>query len=179
MRLFRLEIKRILKSRRTLVLLSVAMLLSVLMAYLPISFESINCPNEDGTITELDGLAAIEYKRNLYATTQGDVTAEKVKQALITYQDCVKQYGSIDGGEFPLEVNIEKIVPIRPLLKGVSEAFADPATGMGAELMDIEPNEVEQQYYEKCAEHLNDVMRNEQKNHFSAQQKASEKYIFL
>lgn len=176
MRLFRLEIKRILKSRRTLVLLSVAMLLSVLMAYLPISFESINRPNEDGTITELDGLAAIEYKRNLYATTQGDVTAEKVKQALITYQDCVKQYGSIDGGEFPLEVNIEKIVPIRPLLKGVSEAFADPATGMGAELMDIEPNEVEQQYYEKCAEHLNDVMRNEQKNHFSAQQKASEKY---
>lgn len=35
MRLFRLEVKRILKSRRTLILLSVAMLLSVLMAYLP------------------------------------------------------------------------------------------------------------------------------------------------
>ena len=51
MRLFGLEIKRILKSRRTLILLSAAMLLSVLMAYLPISFEGINRPNEDGTVT--------------------------------------------------------------------------------------------------------------------------------
>lgn len=57
------------------------MLLSVLMAYLPISFEGINRPNEDGTVTELDGLAAIEYKRDLYATTQGRrITAEKVNR---------------------------------------------------------------------------------------------------
>lgn len=117
MRLFRLEVKRILKSRRTLILLSVAMLLSVLMAYLPISFEGINRPNEDGTVTELNGLSAIKYKRDLYSTTQGEVTAEKVKQALITYQNCVHQYGPIDGEDFPLELNIEKIVPIRPLLK--------------------------------------------------------------
>ena len=40
--LFRLELKRILKSRRTLILLAIALLLSVAMAYLPISFESIN-----------------------------------------------------------------------------------------------------------------------------------------
>ena len=39
MRLFRLELKRILKSRRTLILLAIALLLSVAMAYLPISFE--------------------------------------------------------------------------------------------------------------------------------------------
>ena len=53
MRLFRLELKRILKSRRTLILLAIALLLSVAMAYLPISFEGINRPNEDGTVTEL------------------------------------------------------------------------------------------------------------------------------
>ena len=176
MRLFKLEIKRVLKSRRALVLLAVAMVFSVLMAYLPISFEGVNRPNEDGTVTELDGFAAIEYKRNLYATTYGEVTHEKVKEALITYQNCVKEYGSVDGEDFPLEVNIEKILPIRPLLKGVSEAFADPITGIGADLMDVDPNEVEQHYYEKCSEHLNDVMRNEQKNHPAAQQKASDKY---
>ena len=61
MRLFRLEIKRILKSRRTLIILAIALLLSVAMAYLPISFESINRPNEDGTVTELNGLAAINF----------------------------------------------------------------------------------------------------------------------
>ena len=52
MRLFRLEIKRILKSRRTLIILAIALLLSVAMAYLPISFEGINRPNEDGTRSE-------------------------------------------------------------------------------------------------------------------------------
>ena len=44
--LFRLELKRILKSRRTLILLAIALLLSVAMAYLPISFESINRPKD-------------------------------------------------------------------------------------------------------------------------------------
>ena len=46
MRLFRLELKRILKSRRTLILLAIALLLSVAMAYLPISYEGINRPND-------------------------------------------------------------------------------------------------------------------------------------
>ena len=36
MRLFRLELKRILKSRRTMILLVIALLLSAIMAYLPI-----------------------------------------------------------------------------------------------------------------------------------------------
>ena len=73
MRLFRLELKRILKSRRTLILLAIALLLSVAMAYLPISFEGINRPNEDGTVTELDGLAAIKYKQDLYKTCAGEL----------------------------------------------------------------------------------------------------------
>lgn len=176
MRLFRLEIKRILKSRRTLILLAVAIVLSVFMAYLPIAFESINRPNEDGTITELDGLEAIEFKRNLYADTYGEVTPEKVKEALTTYQNYVKKFGAIEEDGFPLEVNIEKIVPIRPLLKGISEAFADPLTGIGADLMDVDPNEIELHYYQKCVDHLNAVMKNEQKNHTSAQLKANDKY---
>ena len=45
MRLFCLEVKRVLKSRRTLILIAVALVMSVVMAYLPIAFESINLPN--------------------------------------------------------------------------------------------------------------------------------------
>lgn len=50
MRLFRLEVKRIMKSHRTLVLLTIAILMSVVMAYLPISFESINRLGENGKL---------------------------------------------------------------------------------------------------------------------------------
>ena len=55
---------------------------------------------------------------------------------------------------------------------GLSEAFADPLTGIGADLMDIDPNDIDGAYYEKCAEHLQDVMRNEQRENETAQQKA-------
>ena len=179
MRLFRLEIKRILKSRRTLILLAIALLLSVAMAYLPISFEGINRPNEDGTVTELDGLAAIKYKQDLYKTSAGEVTPDRIKSALETYQSCVREYGPVEEEGFPLAVFIEKIVPFRHLLMGLSEAFADPLTGIGADLMDIDPNDIDGAYYEKCAEHLQDVMRNEQRENETAQQKALEKYSEL
>ena len=75
MRLFRLEIKRILKSRRTLIILAIALLLSVAMAYLPISFEGINRPNEDGTVTELDGLAVDGCVERAYAKAGNDFGA--------------------------------------------------------------------------------------------------------
>ena len=179
MRLFRLELKRILKSRRTLILLAIALLLSVAMAYLPISFEGINRPNEDGTVTELDGLAAIKYKQDLYKTSAGEVTPDRIKSALETYQSCVREYGPVEEEGFPLAVFIEKIVPFRHLLMGLSEAFADPVTGIGADLMDIDPNDIDGAYYEKCAEHLQDVMRNEQRENETAQQKALEKYSEL
>ena len=179
MRLFRLEIKRILKSRRTLIILAIALLLSVAMAYLPISFEGINRPNEDGTVTELDGLAAIKYKQDLYKTSAGEVTPDRIKSALETYQSCVREYGPVEEEGFPLAVFIEKIVPFRHLLMGLPEAFADPLTGIGADLMDIDPNDIDGAYYEKCAEHLQDVMRNEQRENETAQQKALEKYSEL
>lgn len=150
MRLFRLELKRILKSRRTLILLAIALLLSVAMAYLPISFEGINRPNEDGTVTELDGLAAIKYKQDLYKTSAGEVTPDRIKSALETYQSCVREYGPVEEEGFPLAVFIEKIVPFRHLLMGLSEAFADPVTGIGADLMDIDPNDIDGAYYESA-----------------------------
>lgn len=176
MRLFWLEVKRVLKSRRTLILLTVALVLSVAMAYLPVAFESINRVNPDGSRTELDGIAAIEFKRDLYAPVNGEVTPEKVSEALKTYQSLVNEYGPVEGDSFPLSINIEQIVPIRPLLKGLPELYADPLTGIGADLMDIDPEDVAQNYYELCKTHLADVMRNEQRDHPAAQQQATEQY---
>ena len=84
MRLFRLEIKRIMKSRRTLILLAVLLLLSVVMAWLPVSFESINRLDEHGNIVELDGLEAIRFKKEYREKTYGEVTPQKVADALRT-----------------------------------------------------------------------------------------------
>ena len=162
MRLFCLEVKRILKSRRTLILLAVALFLAVIMAYLPISFESINRPGENGTVIELNGLDAIQFKREYRQQIYGEVTPEKVADALRTYQKYVQEYGTVTA--------------IRPLLDRLPEAFADPDTGIGAELMEIDPDVVEQSLYEQFASHLNDIMNLEQEDHPSAKEFATEKY---
>ena len=99
MRLFCLEVKRIIMSRRTLVLIAVAILMSVISAYLPISFESIDRPGENGEVIELDGVPAIKFKRDYYAKTAGDITSEKLAEALRVYQSCVKEYGTLDDEE--------------------------------------------------------------------------------
>lgn len=174
MRLFRLELKRIIKSRRTLVLLAAALLMSVVMAYLPISFESINRPGENGEVIELDGLPAIKFKRDYYEKTAGNVTPQRLAEALRTYQSYVKEYGTLN--DVPLDIYIENIMAIRPMLKGLTEAFADPKTGIGADLMDINPDEVEQHFYEKCVSHLDDIMNLEQKEYPTARQFAADKY---
>lgn len=174
MRLFRLEIKRIMKSRRTLTLLAAALLMSIVMAYLPISFESINRPGEDGKIIELDGLPAIQFKRDYFEKTAGNITPQKLAEALRTYQSYVKEYGTLN--DVPLDIYIENIMAIRPMLRGLIEAFADPKTGIGADLMDIDPDEVEQYFYEKCVSHLDDTMNLEQKEYEAAGQFAAGRY---
>ena len=174
MRLFCLEVKRVLKSRRTLILLAVALFLAVIMAYLPISFESINRPGENGTVIELNGLDAIQFKREYRQQIYGEVTPEKVADALRTYQKYVQEYGTAD--DIPLDVYTENITAIRPLLDRLPEAFADPDTGIGADLMEIDPNVVEQSLYEQFASHLNDIMNLEQEDHPSAKEFATEKY---
>lgn len=174
MRLFCLEVKRILKSRRTLILLAVALFLAVIMAYLPISFESINRPGENGTVIELNGLDAIQFKREYRQQIYGEATPEKVADALRTYQKYVQEYGTAD--DIPLDVYTENITAIRPLLDRLPEAFADPDTGIGADLMEIDPDVVEQSLYEQFASHLNDIMNLEQEDHPSAKEFATEKY---
>ena len=174
MRLFRLEIKRVLKSRRTMILLVVAIVLSFLMAIVPIYYDSVNRPNADGTVSELNGFESILYKRDYYATTYGEVTPQKVADALRTYQDCVTEYGGEEN--VPLDVYIDCLLAIKPLIRGLPEAYADPYTGMAANLLEIDPNDVEQSYYEKCSSHLKDIMRMEQEKHPAAQKKASELY---
>lgn len=175
MRIFCLEIKRVLKSRRTIVLLMIALIMSAFMGYFPASFEYVRYQDENGNIIVLEGIEAIAYKKDRRAVNNGEVTTEKIKEALETYQSLVNQYGDIDSESFPLDIYSEKIFPIRPLLHGLSEVFGNPETGMGADLMEINPNEIHN-FYEKCTERLNAIMKMEQKGHSTAQRKAIEKY---
>ncbi|WP_061214861.1 ABC transporter permease subunit [Syntrophomonas wolfei] len=178
MRIYWLEIKRVLKSRRSIILLLIALLMSAVMAWLPVTFEDINQYGEDGNkVAELNGLEAITYKKSLRSINNGEVTPERLKKALNTYQSAVSPYGedSIYSGDFPVGLYMEKVFPVGSLLGRLPETFSDPKTGQATSLMNISPDKLDS-FYEQTVQHLKYIMQMEQKEHPTAQEQALQKY---
>lgn len=178
MRIYLLEVKRVLKSRRSIVILLIALIMSAVMAWVPVMFEDINQYDESGNkVAELNGLDAIAYKKSLRSANNGEVTPEKLKEALIIYQNAVEPYGedSFYSGEFPTAIYMEKVFPVKSLLDRMPEAFSDPKTGQATSLMKISPDKLDG-LYEQTVQHLKDIMQMEQKEHPAAQEQALQKY---
>ncbi len=177
MRLLKVEIKRILKTRLTVILLSAALLLTLLMAYLPITFPSSGCTYTDaqGNITELEGLQGISYKKKLQTVVTGTVTPEMARQAVETYQACLQKYGAETTYDLPDGVYDTEILPYAPLLRGIREIFADPDTGLAPAISDIDPEKVDN-YYDLCDARIVSLMKQEQKDHPAAQQVAIDSF---
>ncbi|WMJ87315.1 ABC transporter permease [Anaerocolumna sp. MB42-C2] len=178
MRLYGLELKRVLKSRRSIILLLIALFMSVVMAWLPVMYEDINQYDKDGhKVSELNGLKAIAYKKSLRSANNGEVTPKKLKSALSIYQSAVSQYGeeSIDSGDFPVDLYMKKVFPVESLLGKLPEAFSDPKTGQATSLMNLSPDKLDS-FYEQTSQHLKSIMEMEQKEHPTAQKQTLHKY---
>ena len=177
MRLLKVELKRILKTRLTLILLSAAMLLTFLMAWLPITFPSSSFSYTDaqGNRVEVNGLQGIAHKKKVQAAITGTVTPEKVRQALEDYQACLTKYGIESSYDLPDDVYENEILPYAPLVHGIREAFATPNTGVAPGILEIDPKKVDN-YYDVCRERIVSLMRQEQKNHPAAQETAVDLY---
>lgn len=175
MRLMKLELKRVLKTRLTLILLALSLALSVLMAYIPTTFCSVSYLGADGNEIRVHGLAAVEQIKILQSGTQGEVTPQKVRQALEAYQACLTKCGVETTYELPDGVYDREILPYNPLLHGVREAFADPDSGLAPSLMDVDPERIED-LYGACEARIDSLMKMEQKNHPAAQQNAKAMY---
>ena len=175
MRIFRLELKRVLKSRLTWILLALALLLSVLLAYLPTTYCYSNYTDEAGNEVNLTGLASIAYEKERQADASGIVTPERVREAVEIYQACLTSYGVTESYDLPEGVYEKEILPIAPLLHGVKEAFADPDTGMAPTIMEIDPAQIDD-YYSVCETRIASLMAMEQPDSPAVQRKAVEMY---
>ena len=175
MRIFRLELKRVLKSRLTWILLALALLLSVLLAWLPTTYCYSNYTDEAGNEVNLTGLASIAYEKERQADASGIVTPERVREAVEIYQACLTSYGVTESYDLPEGVYEKEILPIAPLLHGVKEAFADPDTGMAPTIMEIDPAQIDD-YYSVCEARIASLMAMEQPDSPAVQRKAVEMY---
>lgn len=175
MRILRLELKRMLKSKLTWILLVLSLLFSALLAYLPTTFCYSNYTDEAGNEISLTGLASIAYEKERQADASGIVTPERVREAVEIYQACLTSYGVAESYDLPEGVYEQEILSIAPLLHGVKEAFADPNTGMAPSIMEIDPEKIND-YYSVCEARITSLMAMEQPDSQAAQHKAVEMY---
>ena len=175
MRLMKLELKRVLKTRLTLILLTLSLVLSLVMAYIPITYSYVNLLDENGNSEKLQGLDAIRYEKAVQSGTAGVVTPQKVRQAVEAYQSCMTKYGVQYANQLPDGVYNREILPYFPLLHGIREAFADPDTGIAPSTLDIDLEEVNH-FYDVCEARLSSLMRLEQNDHPAAQEAAKRLY---
>lgn len=175
MRLLILELKRVLKTRATVILLLFSLFLAFLMAYVPTTFSYHEYTDTDGNKVELTGLASIAYEKEQQADLAGAVTPDKVRQAVENYQACLTKYGVKDSYDLPDGIYEEEIMPYAPLLHGVREIFANPNTGIAPSLMEIDPAKIDD-FYGQCERRNASLMKQEQRESPAAQAAARDMY---
>lgn len=175
MRLLKLEMKRVLKTRLTLVLMLSSFVLTLIMAYLPTTFSYSRYVDSKGNEVELTGLASIKYTKELQSGIAGTVTPEKMKKALQDFQTCLKKYDVEDTYGLPEGVFSTEVLPYFPMLHGIREAFADRETGIAPSILSLAPGEMND-FYGACNERIVSLMKMEQREHPQAQKSAIEAY---
>lgn len=172
-RLYKEEMKRILRSRSTLLFLAAAIVLSIFMAWVPVTFERYTY-EENGQEVTIEGREALAMKKALQAPAAGEVTPEKVAIGLDAYQKNLALYGDFYG-DFPQNVWNSEILPYSKLVTRLREVMADPESGLAPDYQEIMEGDA-LAFYERCRTHLPDLMRLEQKNNPDAQQIAARMY---
>lgn len=175
MRLFKLEVERLLMTRRIKVLILLSVFFTIIMAYLPITFENITYINETGNEVEIEGVEAVKYKKELQGDIEGVVTTEKVQFSIKKYQECLQKYAAKDTFELPRVVYDKELLPYAPLIKGAREILADSSTGIAPSVGEIELDQLDNYYY-KCEEWIASLMQLEQKENVIAQDIAVNMY---
>lgn len=162
MHLLFLEIKRILSSRSSQIAIGAAVLFSILLAYVPITFVYYYNPEEQKFVS---GLQAINDEQAMRSNIEGAITQEDITNAITKYQAVLNKYGVDSRYKLPNEGSYE-IEDIKPLLHMIEEAYGSE-DGLTANILDLSTNELPG-FYETCSTHLANNMVFEQKDHSAA-----------
>lgn len=172
-RLYIEELKRILRTKSTLIFLAAAMILSVFMAYVPVTFPRYTY-EENGQELTIKGREALAIKKELQSPNAGEVTPDKIAAGLKSYQENLAIYGDFYG-DFPRNVYNSEIYPWAPLVTRFREVMADSESGLVPDYTEITTDDA-MNFYERCRTHLNDLMLMEQKDNPAARQIAEKMY---
>lgn len=127
MRLLQLELKRVLKTRMTYLLLAVALVLAVVMAYIPVTFIGWTELDAAGNEVNYTGLAAIQKRKEHQVS--GVITTDIMKEGLEAYHRVYAEYDAKNINGVPAAVFYAELSQYQPFVNDLKEAFADQKTG--------------------------------------------------
>lgn len=127
MRLLQLELKRVLKTRMTYLLLAAALVLAVVMAYIPVTFIGWTELDAAGNEVNYTGLAAIQKRKEHQVS--GVITTDIMKEGLEAYHRVYAEYDAKNINGVPAAVFYAELSQYQPFVNDLKEAFGDQNTG--------------------------------------------------
>lgn len=166
MRLYKQELKRILKSSRAKVIILLAIILPILFAFLANEFNDANYLDSNGETVPLHGTAALQFIKDASADGNGEASVERLKDALQTYQSLYEEYG-IDplGSGYPLDSYWRDVQPIRPLLRMITQTYTAPDGTIDLQTMSVDDLD---SFYEDVETKLTNVMKSDNELRYPA-----------
>lgn len=174
MRLFQKELKRVLTTKSTIVFLAAACMMSVFMAWIPVTFERYTY-EENGREITVKGREALAIIKSVQQPSAGVVTPEKMVEGLKSYHKNLEIYGDFYNEDFSQNTYNAEILPWSPLMRKLREVMADSESGMAVEYTKMTEDDA-LAFYERCDSHLADLMKMEQKKNPAAQKLAVSLY---
>ena len=159
MRLYYLEMKRLIRTKSVWILMIAMVVLAAVMAYVPVTF--IRAYKTDaGNVQAVTGVQAVKISKETRKDMEGEVTEEKIRQASRVLYEMYQEYGSSFMEEVPADVYAEKIYPIMPVLNIIEQVLAPD----GKNLYNMEAFDVKEEdaatIYEKYREEIQGLSQN-------------------
>ena len=159
MRLYYLEMKRLIRTKSVWILMIAMVVLAAVMAYVPVTF--IRAYKTDaGNVQAVTGVQAVKISKETRKDMEGEVTEEKIRQAIRVLNEMYQEYGSSFMEEVPADVYAEKIYPIMPVLNVIEQVLVPD----GKNLYNMETFDVKEEdaatIYEKYREEIQELSQN-------------------
>ena len=159
MRLYYLEMKRLIRTKSVWILMIAMVVLAAVMAYVPVTF--IRAYKTDaGNVQAVTGVQAVKISKETRKDMEGEVTEEKIRQAILVLNEMYQEYGSSFMEEVPADVYAEKIYPIMPVLNVIEQVLVPD----GKNLYNMEAFDVKEEdaatIYEKYREEIQGLSQN-------------------
>lgn len=159
MRLYYLEMKRLIRTKSVWILMIAMVVLAAVMAYVPVTF--IRAYKTDArNVQAVTGVQAVKISKETRKDMEGEVTEEKIRQAIRVLNEMYQEYGSSFMEEVSADVYAEKIYPIMPVLNVIEQVLVPD----GKNLYNMETFDVKEEdaatIYEKYREEIQGLSQN-------------------